>query len=143
MTYIEKKEVRAQIAFYKAHRRTFQYGRFSRLPAVKTNKVHWQCMAEGGGEAVAGFFQTQAIAAEGYDFLPLAGFDPAARYTVQTRPQAIPIRRFGGLVKHILPVTLHPDGLIVRTANRFLPPARLRGTLRVPRRYAECGRQAR
>jgi alpha-galactosidase len=37
----------------------------------------------------------------------------------QTRPQAIPIRRFGGLVKHILPVTLNPDGLIVRAANRF------------------------
>jgi alpha-galactosidase len=119
LTYIEKREVKAQIAFYKAHRTTFQYGRFNRLPAVKANKVHWQVTAQNGGEAVAGFFQTQATAAEGYDFLPLSGFDAGSRYTVRTRPQAIPIRRFGGLVKHMLPVTLNPDGLIVRTANRF------------------------
>ena len=29
------------------------------------------------------------------------------------------IRRFGGLVKHIMPVTLNPDGLVLRTLNRF------------------------
>jgi alpha-galactosidase len=66
-----------------------------------------------------GLLPEQAAAAEGYDFLPLRGFDAESRYIVQTRPQAIPIRRFGGLVKHILPVTLNPDGLIVRAANRF------------------------
>jgi len=121
LTHVEKKEVREQIAFYKAHRRTFQYGRFTRLPSRKRNKVHWQVSAQDNSEAVAGFFQTQAVAAEGYDFLPLTGFSPDSRYTVATRPQTIPIRRFGGLVKHILPVTLDPEGFIVRTANKFYP----------------------
>ena len=121
LTHVEKKEVRDQIAFYKAHRRTFQYGRFTRLPARKGNKVHWQVSVRDGNDAVAGFFQTQAVAAEGYDFLPASGFDPDSRYTVQTRPQTIPIRRFGGLVKHILPVALDPDGFIVRTANKLYP----------------------
>ena len=119
LTHVEKKEIREQIAFYKAHRKTFQYGRFSRLPALKANKVHWQCAAQDGGEAVAGFFQTQGEAAEGYDFLPLTGFDPASRYTVKTRPQSLFIKRFGGLVKHILPVSLNPDGVILRTVVRF------------------------
>ncbi len=119
LTHVEKKEIKEQIAFYKEHRSTFQYGRFSRLEAQKSNKVHWQCLSGDGSEAVAGFFQTQANASEGYDFLPLAGFDPGSRYSVRTRPQSLFIKRFGGLVKHILPVTLDPEGLILRTIGRF------------------------
>lgn len=119
LTHVEKKEIRAQIAFYKAHRRTFQYGRFSRLPAHRANQKHWQCTAADGGEAVAGFFQTQGGAAQGYDLLPLTGFNPAGWYTVKTRPQSLFIKRFGGLVKHIMPITLNPDGFVLRTVGRF------------------------
>ena len=53
------------------------------------------------------------------DTLPLTGFDTAARYTVATRPQSLFIKQFGGLVKHILPVSLNPDGLVLRTVGRF------------------------
>ena len=119
LTRVEKKEMKSQIAFYKAHRRTFQYGRFSRLPSQKSNKVHWQCTAQDGCEAIAGFFQTQASASEGYDFLPLTGLDRRSRYRVATRSQALPIKRFGGLIKHVLPLSLDPDGLILRTIGRF------------------------
>lgn len=119
LTRVQRREIKDQIAFYKAHRKTFQYGRFSRLPALKANKVHWQCAAADGSEAVAGFFQTQADAAEGLDSLPLTGFDPAACYTVRTRPQSLFIKQFGGLVKHILPVSLNPDGIVLRTIGRF------------------------
>ena len=119
LTRVERKEIKEQIAFYKTHRRTFQYGRFAQLPAQKSNKVHWQCTAADGSEAIAGFFQTQAAASEGYDYLPLTGLNPDARYTVSTRPQSLFIKRFGGLVKHILPVSLNPDGILLRTAGRF------------------------
>ncbi len=119
LTRVQRREIREQIAFYKAHRKTFQYGRFSRLSALKANKVHWQCAARDGSEAVAGFFQTQASAAEGVDTLPLNGFDPACRYTVKTRPQSLFIKQFGGLVKHILPVSLNPEGIVLRTVGRF------------------------
>lgn len=119
LTRVERKEIKEQITFYKTHRRTFQYGRFARLPAHKSNKVHWQCTSDDGSEAIAGFFQTQATASEGGDFLPLTGLDPDARYTVSTRPQSLFIKRFGGLVKHILPVSLNPDGIVLRTVGRF------------------------
>lgn len=119
LTHAEKKEIKEQIAFYKQHRKTLQYGTFSRLPAQKANKAHWQCVSGDGSEAVAGFFQTLANASEGYDYLPLTGFDPASRYSVRTRPQSLFIKRFGGLVKHIMPIALNPDGLILRTVGRF------------------------
>ncbi|MGE5495304.1 MAG: alpha-galactosidase [Burkholderiales bacterium] len=119
LSRVEKKEIKEQIAFYKAHRKTLQYGRFRRLPALKANKVHWQCTAVDGSESVAGFFQTQAEASEGYDILPLAGFEPGSLYSLRTRPQSLFIKRFGGLVKHILPLSLNPEGFILRTIGRF------------------------
>jgi len=115
----EKREIKNQITFYKQHRRTFQYGRFHRLPSLKDNKAHWQCIEPDGSKAIAGFFQTQAGASEGYDFLPLTGLDPDSRYKVSTRPQSLFIKRFSGLINHILPFRLDPDGIILRTVGKY------------------------
>lgn len=118
LTPAEKREVKDQILFYKQHRETFQYGSFFRLPAMKPNKVHWECLALDGSEAVAGFYQTLISASEGTDSLPIDGLDRNASYCVRTRQQRLFIKRFGGLLKHILPIELNPDGFILRTANR-------------------------
>ncbi|MDR2702601.1 MAG: alpha-galactosidase [Spirochaetaceae bacterium] len=116
LTPVEKREVKDQIAFYKAHRKTLQYGIFQRLAAPKTNKTIWLC--RGTENAVAGFFQSTAGVCEGPDVLCIPGMDPGTHYRVSTRPQKLYIKRFGGLVKHILPVSLDPGGLILQTANR-------------------------
>ena len=119
LSYVEKREIRRQIAFYKQHRRTLQYGRFRRHDRKRANQLSWQCTAQDGSEAVAGFFQTRAHAAEGTDMLPLADLDSSVPYRVETRPQPVFIKRFGGLVKHLLPVELNPSGFLLRMANRF------------------------
>jgi len=116
---LEKKEIKDQIAFYKKHRRTLQFGIFSRIDNPKSNKVCWQTVAENGREAIAGFFQTLATAAEGYDQLQVIELPAGARYTVETRPQPLYLSRFGGLMKHVLPVELAPDGAIMRTAGKL------------------------
>ena len=113
---VEKKEVAAQIAWYKAHRRTLQFGRFTRNCTAKGNKVCWQSVGEG--EAAVGFFQTRSTASEGYDILPLQGLEEGGEYTVETRPQGLRVKGFGALIHHILPVRLHPEGFLVRTADR-------------------------
>jgi len=134
------KEVKDQIMFYKQHRRVFQYGTFWRGEHYKANKVVWHCSTQGGGAkqsneatqgigaakdddpspcaGVTGFFQTQATASEGFDRLRIPGLDPALKYRVTTRGQRLFMKRFGGLVKHILPVSLDPDGFILRLLNR-------------------------
>jgi len=119
LSRMEKREIREQITFYKDHRETMQFGRFYRLDAQKSNKQHWQTVAKDGQESVAGFFQTQSNAAEGFDYLPLAGLDAKSRYTIRTRPQPLYIKRFGGLINHILPFHIHPDGLLVNILNKF------------------------
>jgi len=119
LSYAEKRQVREQIAFYKAHRRTFQYGRFYRLETGKGNKRVFESASSDGGEALVGFFQTQAQASEGFDRLPAAGLIGCARYRVQTRPQGLRVKGFGALIHHILPVRVHPEGFLVRAADKF------------------------
>jgi len=119
LTPAEKSEVKEQIAFYKKHRKTFQYGSFERLPVTVNrlkNKTVWLCRSEK--ETVLGFFQTQAGPGEEPDILRVCGLENEALYRVTTRPQRLYISRFGGLVKHLLPVTLNPAGFILRTVNR-------------------------
>ncbi|MCL1800109.1 MAG: alpha-galactosidase [Promicromonosporaceae bacterium] len=116
---LEQKEIKDQIEFYKRHRRTLQFGRFSRIDNPKPNKVCWQTAARDGHEVISGFFQTQATAAEGYDTLKVLDLNPKARYELSTRPQPLYLARFGGLIKHVLPVELAPDGVIMRTAGKL------------------------
>lgn len=119
LSLVEKREIKNQISFYKKHRKTLQYGRFYRLPAQKANKVHWQCISSHKESSLAGFFQTLSTASESNDFLPLEGLDPVVRYSISTRPQSLFIKRFGDLIKHILPFPLSPDGFIMRTVNKL------------------------
>ena len=119
LSHMEKREIREQICFYKDHRKTMQFGRFYRLDAQKVNKLHWQTVAKDGQESVAGFFQTQSTAGEGFDYLPLTGLDVNSKYTVRTRPQPLYVKRFGGLINHILPFHIHPDGFLVNLLNKF------------------------
>jgi len=118
MSALQKKEIKEQIAFYKAHRETLQFGRFSRLETGKSNKVAWQVVAPDGSEAIAGFFQTMTTASEGFDRLRVIGLPPDHGYTVTTRPQYLYLEQFGGLIKHLLPVDLDPDGPVLRTAGK-------------------------
>lgn len=115
---VHRREIKEQIEFYKQYRRIFQYGTFWRGEHAKDNKTVWHCVDEESGTSVSGFFQSQATASEEFDRLRFLGLDGARRYNVKTRPQSIFIKRFGGLVKHIMPLTLHPEGFILRTANK-------------------------
>ena len=84
----------------------------------KANKVQWQVRECDGSQAVTGFYQTLAQAAEGYDYLRVTGLDRTRKYRISTKPQRLYLERFGGLAKHVLPVKLKPDGVILRTANK-------------------------
>ncbi len=119
MTKAELKELRGQIAFYKKHRKTLQYGRFYRFDEHKANKLHWQVSSKDGKEHVVGCFQKLCTASEGYDMLSVHGLEPSARYHLVCKRQSLFVKRLGGLIKHVMPVELDPDGLVLRTANKL------------------------
>lgn len=119
LNHVELKEVKKQIAFYKKYRKTLQFGRFYRFDEYRDNKVNWQISSPDGREHICGHFQKLCKASEGYGELPVTGLDRDAVYKLSTKPQSIFIKRLGGLVKHVMPIELDPNGFILRTANKL------------------------
>ena len=119
MNHVELKEIKKQIAFYKKYRKTLQYGAFYRFDERKANKVHWQISSPDGKTHVCGHFQTQCKASEGYDEMPVTNLEKDAEYVLSAKEQSLFIKRLGGLVKHVSPVELDPNGFILRTANKL------------------------
>ena len=113
---VEQAEIRAQIEFYKAHRRTLQYGRFTRGRTDGGGAV-WQ--AQTREETVAGVFHGVQNAASGYERLRVMGLDAGKRYRLESRAQLLRVGDFGLLLRHVLPVKLNPNGLAVQTADSY------------------------
>lgn len=113
---VEQTEIRAQIEFYKAHRRTLQYGRFTRDKTDSGGTI-WQAQTEE--ETVAGVFHGIQSAAPGYERLRVAGLDAQTQYQLDSRPQLLRVGDFGSLLRHVLPVKLNPNGLAVQTADSY------------------------
>ena len=114
----------AQIAYYKAHRRLLQYGRFVRLRApFGQNGCEWMVISPDGGEAMVGEYLRLLVPNSEKPPLRLALLDPGALYEMETRPQVVDVRTFGGLINHILPVRVNAGGhLMHAVADRYMLP---------------------
>ena len=116
LTPEERRQIKGQIAFYKKHRQTLQFGRFSRYFPKPGQRESWQ-MA-GQGEIIAGIYNLSYQAIPARDTLRLLEAKPGKIYRMQSVPQKLRINRFGGLIKHVAPVKLRADGAILRLADR-------------------------
>ena len=109
---LEKDQIKDQIAFYKKYRKVFQFGQFYRL------ENGWQ--VKGENVALAAVFRKLLPAAPGYETLRLRGLSGSKRYKLSTYAQKLRIGQFGSLLKHVAPVNLNPNGLVLRTADRLI-----------------------
>ena len=107
---VEVKEVKAQTEFYKKYREVFQFGRFERT------KTGWQ--VSDGKITIAGVFHTLVHSAPGYEQLRLRGLDAEKLYHVTSLAQAIRVGQFGSLLKHVVPVEINPNGVLLNIADR-------------------------
>jgi len=108
----ERQQIRQQIALYKQYRDVFQFGTFRRL------RGGWQVSAHG--TALAAVFRKLVPAAPGYEILRLKDLKKTGTYRFATFRQELRIGQFGSLVKHVAPVDLDPNGLILRAADRMI-----------------------
>ena len=109
---LEREQIKEQIAFYKKYREVFQFGTFRRL------RQGWQVTK--GKTALAATFRTVLPAAPGYETLALRDLEEEKCYQFSTFAQKLRIGQFGSLVKHVAPVDLDPNGMILRTADRLI-----------------------
>ena len=107
---VEVKEVKAQTEFYKTYRDVFQYGTFRR------NKNGWQ--VSHGKTTIAGIFHGLVHAAPGYEQLKVQGLEADKVYHLTSLSQAIRVGQFGALLKHVVPVNVDPNGLLLNIADR-------------------------
>jgi alpha-galactosidase len=117
LTPHERKQVKWQIEYYKKYRRTFQYGRLSKVKLKNPAQISWQIT--DGETTFASIYQKTKESCPGRDRLNVPGLEPDKLYHVESREQYNKVSRFGGLLKHILPVHLKADGFILRTANKY------------------------
>lgn len=107
---VEQREIRAQIKYYLVHRKLFQFGRFSRTD------TGWQ--VTDGHTAIAGVFHKQGNAAPSYETLRVYGLKPEGKYQITSREQGLRVGQFGALVKHVAPVEVNPNGLLLRMVDK-------------------------
>lgn len=117
---VEENEIREQIKFYKQHRRTLQFGAFSRGEGLPEWQETFSCVSADGREAVAGNFRRLADSAPGFDTVSVPGLDKTAQYQFAAKPQGLRLSAFGRLIRHALPVKVNPDGSVMRGADRLL-----------------------
>lgn len=116
LTAAERKQVAAQIAWYKAHRTLMQYGRFLRLQDPARGECRWAVVSPDGQQAVQLELMGLTVPNCGQPPMRFAGLCPAQKYRVTTRPQTLDIRSFGNLVNQILPFKVNTGGLLVHVA---------------------------
>ncbi|MER2150850.1 MAG: alpha-galactosidase [Candidatus Limivicinus sp.] len=115
MKPVEAAELKESIAWYKEHRKTFQFGRFSRNRAEE-GALCWQ--VSGEDETLCGLFHRLVEAGPEIEWLSVNGLDPNRLYRVEARPQMLRVAQFGGLLKHITPIARNAEGAAVRLADR-------------------------
>lgn len=86
LTKAEKKAIAEQIAFYKQHRRLFQFGKFSKTQ-TDDNHVIWQVLSEDQKEGIVLLYQKLAVPNVQSDILKIASLLPDELYEVKVRKQ--------------------------------------------------------
>ena len=115
MQPVDEAELRETISYYKERRKTFQFGKFRRNRSEK-GAICWQVSDED--RILCGLFHKLVPAGPEIEWLYADAPDTDESFSVESRPQLLRVRQFGGLLKHVLPVELDPEGAVLRTADR-------------------------
>lgn len=103
-------EIAAQIATYKKHRATMQFGKFYRLEAGNIYK--WMVVAEDKKDAVGMMLQQEVMANDSYVNFRAQGLDPEQKYHFYSLPFKHNVKTFGSLINTVAPVHVKQDGLL-------------------------------
>ena len=116
LTPDERKQIKEQIAFYKAHRQTLTYGELCRYFPKKNERESWQ--VKGEREIISAIYNLDYKASPERDMLRILQAESGKRYRMTSVKQNLKIARFGSLIKHISPVNIRADGFIMRTVDK-------------------------
>lgn len=115
----EKEEVTQQVAFYKEHRKLFQFGTFYRVHETE-NDLFWMVVSEDRSEAMGIHYVRQNKPNQGQYPLRAAGLDTNMTYTMRSFSLEVRLPDFGTLVNMISPVRLRPGTAVYSLADKMV-----------------------
>ena len=113
----ERNEIKKQIEFYKEHRMLFQYGQLIRHDKKDNTHITWQ--VEKNNCHMIAQFQTLAEASPSFEKLEVKRVNSDVLYRVHNFQQRLPLKRFGHLISHALPIKLNTNGFIMRQIGKY------------------------
>jgi len=113
LSNFDKKAIKAQIEFYKKHRKLLQFGDFYRLKSpFDSNHCIWMVVSPAQDEAILGYYQKMQQPNPGLEVIPLKGLDESALYQLNNRLQYLNIRIFGELINDYIPFKIKEGGIV-------------------------------
>lgn len=113
LSNFDKKTIKAQIKFYKEHRKLLQFGDFFRLKSpFDTNHCIWMVVSPTKDEAILGYYQILQQPNPGLETIKLKGLDEDTLYQLNTRVQYMNIKSFGELINDYVPFSIKEGGII-------------------------------
>lgn len=108
-----------QIAFYKEHRHTFQWGR---VYQDQTYVDHDSKMiqASNADEVLVSLFSKIQKPNPTERHLRCFALDENKLYTYETRQESIPLKMFGNLVNYVAPIHINPEGLMMAMLSKHI-----------------------
>lgn len=116
MKPVDETELKETITYYKAHRKTFQFGTLSRSRAEE-GAVCWQVSDEQ--ETLCGLFHRLIPAGPEIEWLSVGGLDPETVYSVEARPQLLRVASYGNFLRFVTS-RINGNGMVVRVANNYV-----------------------
>ncbi|MBR2787872.1 MAG: alpha-galactosidase [Erysipelotrichaceae bacterium] len=113
---LDKMEISKQIAYYKEHRRTFQFGRFYRGDEEADYEVFEML---GEDEAIITKYRRVVHAVPMYDKLYVYGLDRDKTYQINSKPYLHNLKMFGNLINFVSPVKVSSDNVVVGAITQF------------------------
>jgi alpha-galactosidase len=113
----EREIIEKQVAYYKLHRKLFQYGEFFRIEPTGKNQTVWALATPERDEMLVLLFQEHAMVSPAEDILRVPFADPKQLYNVTVRLEFIDIRTFGTLLNKFSPIKLRNDGALQKMVS--------------------------
>lgn len=118
LSSFELKAIREQIAFYKLHRETLQFGRFSRQKnPFQANEALWMMENKHTFEAIALWFQILQKPNYGFQLVRFPQLSYSGKVRIKNRPIYLNLRVFGDLIKHALPIKVKAHSNLFNTLS--------------------------
>ena len=115
LTPNERKQIKEQIAFYKSHRKTLQYGKLKSYYPAPDRESRQAAMGE---EIIAAIYNLDYHTSPARDTLRILDAKRGQKYVFRSVEQKLKISRFGSLIKHVAPIPVKAEGGIMRFVNR-------------------------